>query len=109
MLPQSADITTNRSLSSPRFVIKVTTKRRWGIHNVTFSDWIENEFGKRGIAQAAQFLGVPYKTAYSWATLDRFPRLREQELITLKSNGAVNINDWRRQHLNHQQQKRATA
>ncbi len=71
-----------------------------------FSEWIQDQFGSRGIAQAASYLGVAYKTVYSWSALTRFPRLREQELITLKSERAVNINDWRRAYLDHQQNKK---
>ncbi|CAK2047805.1 conserved hypothetical protein [Vibrio crassostreae] len=67
-----------------------------------FSDWIEAEFGHRGRVKAARFLGVSYKTVTSWAKLRRFPRLREQELITLKSKGVVNIDQWRRAYLDNQ-------
>lgn len=67
-----------------------------------FSKWIEAEFGHRGRVKAARFLGVSYKTVTSWAKLRRFPRLREQELITLKSKGVVNIDQWRRAYLDNQ-------
>ena len=67
-----------------------------------FSDWIEAEFGHRGRVKAARFLGVSCKTVTSWAKLRRFPRLREQELITLKSKGVVNIDQWRRAYLDNQ-------
>ncbi|WP_193785739.1 hypothetical protein [Vibrio vulnificus] len=45
---------------------------------------------------------MSYKTVTSWAKLRRFPRLREQELITLKSKGVVNIDQWRRAYLDNQ-------
>lgn len=67
-----------------------------------FSEWIEAEFGTRGMAKAARFLGYPYKTVVSWSALHRFPRLREQEVIALKSKGAVNIDQWRRAYLDNQ-------
>ncbi|HDY8168838.1 TPA: hypothetical protein ACGVAU_004394 [Vibrio vulnificus] len=77
-------------------------KTQRGKQNVIFSEWIEDEFGPRGRAKAAKFLGVSYKTVTSWAKLRRFPRLREQELITLKSKGVVNIDHWRRAYLDNQ-------
>ncbi|NAW78346.1 hypothetical protein CAG61_08405 [Vibrio sp. V34_P3A8T189] len=66
-----------------------------------FSEWIDAEFGHRGRAKAAVFLGVSYKTVTSWAKLHRFPRLREQELITLKSKGKVSLAHWRRAYLDN--------
>lgn len=77
-------------------------KTQRGEQNVIFSEWIKSEFGSRGMAKAAKFLGVPYKTVVSWVSLHRFPRLREQELITLKSKGVVNIDHWRRAYLDNQ-------
>jgi len=75
---------------------------------VTLKDWINNKFGERGIAKAARFLGYPYKTVIAWANLERFPRPAAQEIITLKSGGAVNINHWRAVFLNAEHERKAT-
>ena len=74
-----------------------------------FSEWITDEFGPRGRAKAAKFLGVSYKTVTSWDKLRRFPRLREQELISLKSLGKVDISQWRRAYLDGQTRKQTEA
>ncbi|PSW53044.1 hypothetical protein [Photobacterium leiognathi] len=53
--------------------------------------WANDEFGARGMAKAARYLGVRYKTFYSWVTLERFPSMRQQQMIRIKTRGRVDI------------------
>ncbi|KYO58429.1 hypothetical protein AU461_23215 [Vibrio parahaemolyticus] len=76
--------------------------------NVIFGDWVIEKFGPRGTSKAARFLGYPSKTVASWMRLERFPRVRGQEVISLKSCGAVDVNEWRRAYLAAQQKERVT-
>jgi hypothetical protein len=66
---------------------------------VLLKEWIEKEFGERGIAAAARFLGYPYKTVIAWVNFQRFPRPETQEIIALKSGGLVDVNQCRTAYL----------
>ena len=69
---------------------------------MVFSHWVDEEFkGKGGIAAAAKFLGLSDKTVYSWYSKARFPDLTNQELIKIKSDGAVNFEFWRSVYLSY--------
>lgn len=76
---------------------------------VTLKQWIKSKFGDRGVAEAARFLGYPYKTVLAWVKLDRFPRPATQEIITLKSDGQVDVNQWRTDYLKAEQARKAKA
>lgn len=66
---------------------------------MTFKEWVKKMYGERGVANAAKFLGAPYKSVLSWVNLDRFPRPAMQEIIKLKSGGIIDIEKWRTDYL----------
>lgn len=66
---------------------------------MTFQEWVISKFGDRGVAQAAAFLGYPYKTVMAWVHLKRFPRPASQEIIKLKSDGKIDMELWRTAYL----------
>ncbi|MCE2597168.1 hypothetical protein K6Y31_20550 [Motilimonas cestriensis] len=72
---------------------------------MNFEQWLISCFGKRGNTKAARYLGVSVNTVQQWATFSRFPSLKSQELLKIKSDGAINFDVWRTDFLNQQMSK----
>lgn len=74
---------------------------------MTFEEWVVKKFGARGITKAADFLGCPKRTVYAWVTFYRFPSIKTQEIIRLKSNNQVDFSQWRTDYLAAEARKAA--
>ena len=76
---------------------------------MTFTEWIQHMFGDRGVAQAANFLGYPYRTVVSWASLNRFPTPKKQEDIRFKSGNLIDLDKWRSTYLEENEKRKQEA
>lgn len=74
---------------------------------VTFKEWVVNKFGERGTKEAAIFFGYPKRTVYAWFQFQRFPTIKSQEIIRLKSNDQIDFAKWRTAFLNAELKRKA--